>query len=189
MYGCTYVFFLYLSNHLLGCTLFSSMWGVVLKCIRRIGGVLTFISFVCININGTFFNQLSLFNRFIHSFMDVLPLTNVCLGWRNRINVETEGLRYSRTRWMLYVVMVMNEFSFFSLFHVNQTKCGMLYSHYRMEICSMNIWLMVDLKTSFNKHSMRCKFNGLMDKTLPSLPLREMLICLTTIEVYLGQWE
>lgn len=52
----------------------------IIKCMRRIGGVLSFISFVSININGTFFNQLSLFNRFIHSFMDVLPLTNACSG-------------------------------------------------------------------------------------------------------------
>lgn len=60
----------------------------IIKWMRRIGGVQGFISFLSITINGTFFKQLSLFNRFIHSFMDVLPLTNACLGGEIELMVK-----------------------------------------------------------------------------------------------------
>lgn len=87
---CTYILYAHVGTH------FSYICGIIyldvrclvvgwwcvkciIKCIRRIGGVLSFISFVSININGTFFNQLSLFNKFIHSFIYGCFTTYKCM--------------------------------------------------------------------------------------------------------------
>lgn len=97
---------------------------------------------------------LFLTNSFIHSFMDVLPLTNACSGGWNRINVETEGLRYSSIRWRIFCMLWWSWSNF--CFHVNQTKCGMF-------VCCTHIttWNLFEehmangwLDKSFTSHSM-----------------------------------